>query len=308
MKLVFMGTSIFAVPALQKLIDSSHEISGVITQPDRPSGRGGKLSFPPVKELAIKHNLPLYQPDKIRDPAAIEQVKALAPELIVVVSYGQIIPLPILNFPRYGCVNIHASLLPYYRGAAPIQRTIMAGETETGVTIMYMDEGLDTGDIIVQIKTDIATSMEHGELQAMLAEQGADLLLDTISQMAKGAITRLAQAHTRATYAHRLSREDEVVDWTRPARAIHNQLRALSPQPGGYTTIDGVKVKLYHTRVIENGTGTPGEIQKADSQGLWVQTGDGLLEIGELQRAGKKRMPVSEYLRGNSLKTGTLLV
>jgi len=304
-----MGTSIFAVPALQKLIDSSHDITGVVTQPDRPSGRGGKVSFPPVKDLAIKHGLPIYQPDKIKDPAAIEQVQALKPELIVVVSYGQIIPSAILAFPHYGCVNIHASLLPYYRGAAPIQRAIMAGERETGITIMYMDEGLDTGDIIVQIQTDIAPLMEHGELELLLAQQGAELLLDTIDKMEKGLVTRIAQDHARATYAHRLSREDEVVDWDQPAMTIHNQLRALSPQPGGYTTIDGVKVKLYHTHVTENGATRPaGEVQRADNQGLWVQTGDGILVIGEMQKAGKKRMPVVEYLRGNSLKTGTLLV
>lgn len=309
MKLVFMGTSIFAVPTLQKLIDSPHRIVGVISQPDRPSGRGAKLSASPVKELAIRYDLPLYQPEKIKDAAAVEQVKMLGPELIVVVSYGQIIPAAILTYPRYGCLNVHASLLPRYRGAAPIQRAVMAGDSETGVTIMYMDEGLDTGDIIMQIKMGISPAMEHGELEPMLAEMGAALLLETIDNLEKGQISRIPQDHASATYAQRLSREDEVVDWTKPAQLIHNQLRALSPLPGAYTVINGAKVKIYKTRVVENAMeGLPGEVLKADAQGIWVQTGDGVLEIGELQKAGKKRMPVSEYLRGNSLLTGAMLV
>jgi len=303
-----MGTSVFAVPTLQNLIASSHQITGVISQPDRPSGRGGKLSPSPVKELAIQHDLIVYQPNKIKEPEAIEQVQAMDPELIVVVSYGQIIPAALLNYPLYGCVNVHASLLPAYRGAAPVQRAIMAGESATGITIMYMDEGLDTGDIIVQTKTMISPEMEHGEMEAILAKQGAGLLLDTIDKMAKGKINRSPQDNARATYAHRLTREDEIVDWSRPAGEIHNQLRALSPQPGGYTSIDGVKVKLYHTRVIESGSGgLAGEVLRADNQALCVQTGEGVLEISELQKAGKRRMPVSEYLKGNSLKTGALL-
>lgn len=309
MKLVFMGTSLFAVPTLQKLIDSPHQIKTVISQPDRPSGRGGKLKASPVKDLAVKHDLRIYQPDSIKDSAAIALVKEMEADLIIVVSYGQIIPESILNYPPYGCINVHASLLPYYRGAAPIQRAIMAGERETGITIMYMDKGLDTGDIIIQKMTGIGPDMEHGELESILANQGADLLLETMDLLEKGQVKGTPQEHSRATYAHRLSREDEVVDWTKSAGEIHNQLRALSPSPGGYTLIEGEKVKLYNTRVVEGLSGRPaGEIECADSRGLWVQTGQGILEIRELQRAGKKRMPVSEYLKGNSLKSGALLL
>jgi len=306
---VFMGTSAFAVPTLQRIIDSSHQIMAVISQPDRPSGRGGKLTPSPIKELALKYSLRVFQPDRIKEPSAIQQVQAMEADLIVVVSYGQIIPASILYYPRYGSINVHASLLPYYRGAAPIQRAIMAGEKETGITIMYMDEGLDTGDIIVQTKTAIGPNMEHGELEPLLAEQGANLLLDTMAMLEKCQVKRTPQDHARATYAQRLMREDEVVDWSQPAVNIHNQLRALSPLPGGYTVVDGVKVKLFNTRAIEGMSGRlAGEIERADSQGLWVQTGQGILEIGELQKAGKRRMPVSEYLKGNSMKTGDLLV
>jgi len=304
-----MGTSAFAVPTLQRIIDSSHQIMAVISQPDRPSGRGGKLTPSPIKELALKYSLRVFQPDRIKEPSAIQQVQAMEADLIVVVSYGQIIPASILYYPRYGSINVHASLLPYYRGAAPIQRAIMAGEKETGITIMYMDEGLDTGDIIVQTKTAIGPNMEHGELEPLLAEQGANLLLDTMAMLEKCQVKRTPQDHARATYAQRLMREDEVVDWSQPAVNIHNQLRALSPLPGGYTVVDGVKVKLFNTRAIEGMSGRlAGEIERADSQGLWVQTGQGILEIGELQKAGKRRMPVSEYLKGNSMKTGDLLV
>lgn len=307
--MVFMGTSAFAVPTLQRIIDSSHQIMAVISQPDRPSGRGGKLTPSPIKELALKYSLRVFQPDRIKEPSAIQQVQAMEADLIVVVSYGQIIPASILYYPRYGSINVHASLLPYYRGAAPIQRAIMAGEKETGITIMYMDEGLDTGDIIVQTKTAIGPNMEHGELEPLLAEQGANLLLDTMAMLEKCQVKRTPQDHARATYAQRLMREDEVVDWSQPAVNIHNQLRALSPLPGGYTVVDGVKVKLFNTRAIEGMSGRlAGEIERADSQGLWVQTGQGILEIGELQKAGKRRMPVSEYLKGNSMKTGDLLV
>lgn len=307
--MVFMGTSAFAVPTLQRIIDSSHQIMAVISQPDRPSGRGGKLTPSPIKELALKYSLRVFQPDRIKEPSAIQQVQAMEADLIVVVSYGQIIPASILYYPRYGSINVHASLLPYYRGAAPIQRAIMAGEKETGITIMYMDEGLDTGDIIVQNKTAIGPNMEHGELEPLLAEQGANLLLDTMAMLEKCQVKRTPQDHARATYAQRLMREDEVVDWSQPAVNIHNQLRALSPLPGGYTVVDGVKVKLFNTRAIEGMSGRlAGEIERADSQGLWVQTGQGILEIGELQKAGKRRMPVSEYLKGNSMKTGDLLV
>lgn len=307
--MVFMGTSAFAVPTLQRIIDSSHQIMAVISQPDRPSGRGGKLTPSPIKELALKYSLSVIQPDRIKELSAIQQVQAMEADLIVVVSYGQIIPASILYYPRYGSINVHASLLPYYRGAAPIQRAIMAGEKETGITIMYMDEGLDTGDIIVQTKTAIGPNMEHGELEPLLAEQGANLLLDTMAMLEKCQVKRTPQDHARATYAQRLMREDEVVDWSQPAVNIHNQLRALSPLPGGYTVVDGVKVKLFNTRAIEGMSGRlAGEIERADSQGLWVQTGQGILEIGELQKAGKRRMPVSEYLKGNSMKTGDLLV
>lgn len=309
MKLVFMGTSIFAVPTLQKIIDSLHTVAAVVTQPDRPSGRGGKVSFSPVKELALEYNLPIYQPDRIKEPGAVEQIEGVEPEIIVVVSYGQIIPASLLHYPQHGCINVHASLLPHYRGAAPIQRALMSGEKETGVTIMYMDEGLDTGDIIMQIQTEISPNMDHGELEAILAEKGADLLIETIALMENGNVKRFPQDNAAATYAQRLTREDEIIDWNQPAWTIHNQLRALSPAPGGYTIIDGIKVKLFNSEVIDKkDKSSVGEVIKADNEGLWIQTGNGVLGVREVQKAGKRRMPVSEFLKGNNFKIGSLLV
>ncbi|MBP1760641.1 MAG: Methionyl-tRNA formyltransferase [Firmicutes bacterium] len=308
MKIVFMGTSEFSVPSLQKILEADHEIIGVITQPDRPRGRGQKLIPSPIKEFALKHGLEIYQPEKIRDEAAIDYVRSWDPDLVVVVSYGQIIPLEILDFPKLGCINVHASLLPRYRGAAPIQRAIMAGEHVSGVTTMAMDKGLDTGDIIMQLPVKIGADMDHGIYSEVLATAGADLLIDTLAVIKSGSYPRRKQDSAKATYAHMISREEERIKWQKPALTIYNQIRALSPQPAAYTSFGDNRFKIFSTRVVDdNASAAPGEIVEINPTRILVQCANGMLEIRELQLAGKKRMPSSEFLKGFKLKTGDVL-
>lgn len=308
MKIVYMGTSLFAVPSLQSLIKSRHQVVGVVSQPDRPRDRGKRISPTPVKEIATQHDIPVYQPARIKSPEAIEQIKLWQPELIVVVSYGQIIPRQILEYPALGCINVHASLLPRYRGAAPIQRALMAGEKISGITTMFMDEGLDTGDIILQLEVPVKDEYDHGQLEVILAEIGALLLAETIDQLESGNAPRIPQQEELASYAGRITREDEKIDWSQSAEMIHNQIRALSPNPGAWTTIDNNKTKIYKSRVISNDeSGVISQIVEVGNDEFSVQSGKGILEILEVQRAGKKRMPASDFLRGCQLQPGTLL-
>lgn len=308
MNIVYMGTSIFAVASLESLIASHHQVVGVVSQPDRPRGRGKRISPTPVKEMAEQHGIPVYQPGKIKSPEAIQQIKLWQPDLIVVVSYGQIIPPEILHLPALGCINVHASLLPRYRGAAPIQRALMEGEKISGITTMFMDEGLDTGDIILQLEVPIKDEHDHGQLESILAHKGALLLLETIDQLQNGTAPRIPQQHELATYAARITPNDEKIDWSQPAESIHNQIRALSPTPGAWTTIDNNKTKVYKSRVIsDDGSGVISQIVEVGNEGFLVQSGKGMLEILEVQRAGKKRMPVADFLRGYKLQPGTLL-
>ena len=308
MKIVYMGTSLFAVPSLQGLIKSRHQVVGVVSQPDRPRDRGKRISPTPVKEIATQHDIPVYQPARIKSPEAIEQIKLWQPELIVVVSYGQIIPRQILEYPALGCINVHASLLPRYRGAAPIQRALMAGEKISGITTMFMDEGLDTGDIILQLEVPVKDEYDHGQLEVILAEIGALLLAETIDQLESGNAPRIPQQEELASYAGRITREDEKIDWSQSAEMIHNQIRALSPNPGAWTTIDNNKTKIYKSRVISNDeSGVISQIVEVGNDEFSVQSGKGILEILEVQRAGKKRMPASDFLRGCQLQPGTLL-
>lgn len=308
MNIVYMGTSVFAVPSLESLIASRHRLVGVVSQPDRPRGRGKMVNPTPVKEIATQHGIPVCQPVKIKSAEAIQQIKLWQPELIVVVSYGQIIPKEILEYPALGCINVHASLLPRYRGAAPIQRALMEGEKISGITTMFMDEGLDTGDIILQLEVPVKDEYDHGRLEAILAEKGAWLLGETIDQLEKGTAPRIPQQHELATYAGRITREDEKIDWSQPAEAIHNRIRGLSPNPGAWTTIDQHKTKVYKSRVKSNdGSGVISQVVEVGRDGFSVQTGKGIIEILEVQRAGKKRIPAIDFLRGCQLQPGTLL-
>ncbi|NLV20522.1 MAG: methionyl-tRNA formyltransferase [Syntrophomonadaceae bacterium] len=308
MKIVFMGTSEFSIPSLQKMLAAELKIIGVVTQPDRPRGRGQKLIPSPIKEFALQHGLEIYQPERIRDDQAIDYVRSWDPDLIVVVSYGQIIPPEILEFPRLGCINVHASLLPRYRGAAPIQRAIMAGETISGVTIMAMDQGLDTGDIIMQLPVKIGADMDYGIYAEVLANAGADLLIDTLAVIKSGSYPRRKQDSHKATYAHMISREEERIKWQQPALTIYNQIRALSPRPAAYTSLGDHRFKIFSTQIIDKNISTaPGEITAINPTGIVVQCAEGMLEISDLQLAGKKRMASSEFLKGFKLKIGDVL-
>lgn len=305
MRIVFMGTSTFAVPSLEALLGAGHQVLAVVTQPDRPRGRGKHLQAPPVKEAALQHQLTIFQPLRIKNQEAANQVKQWDPELIVVAAYGQIIPAEILHYPRYGCINVHASLLPGYRGAAPIQRALMAGENQLGVTIMEMNEGLDTGDIISQQEISVTDAEDHGLVEARLARAGADLLIKTIADITAGQAPRIPQDESRSHYAPRISPGEERIEWSWPAREIHNQIRALSPEPAAYFSWEGQKIKAFRSQVLEEQhQENPGQIVAVDGEGFSVQTGRGVLKILEVQRQGKRRMTAGDFLRGVRLRAG----
>ena len=302
MRILFMGTPEFAVASLRRLVEDGHEICGVFTQPDKPKNRGHKLAFSAVKEYALAHDLPVYQPAKLRDGAALALARELAPELIVVAAYGKILPEDILNVPRRGAINVHASLLPLYRGAAPVNRAIMQGERVTGITIMYMAKELDAGDMLLQAETPIDPEENAAELMARLAEIGAQALHDALAAVESGAAVRTSQHHEDATYAPMLSREEAPVDWTRPAQTIRNQVRGLIPWPCACTVLGGQTVKVYRTAPGRATTAAPGTILSGGKQGIEVACGDGeSLYITELQPEGGRRMSAEAYLAGHPL-------
>lgn len=309
MRIVFMGTPDFAVPSLKALVEAGHEICGVFTQPDKPKNRGMKLQAPPVKEYALSVGLPVFQPAKLRDGEALGILKGLEPELIAVAAYGKILPVDILELPRLGCVNVHSSLLPKYRGAAPINWAILDGEDETGVTIMFMAEGMDTGDILAQRATPIRLDENAAQLFDRLAQMGADLLVETVAGIEAGTVKAAPQDESRASHAPMLSRELSPMDWSRTARQLHDQVRGLYPWPAAVTTVDGVRCKILRTALGEDAGGqAPGTVLQADKRGLRVACGDGkALEILELQPDGKKAMAASAFLMGHPIRTGTVL-
>ena len=304
MRSLFMGTPDFAVASLKRLVEDGHTICGVFTQPDKPKNRGHKMAFSPVKEYALSQQLDVYQPLKMRDGEAFGIVEALAPELIVVAAYGKILPEEILNFPRYGSINVHSSLLPRYRGAAPINWAILDGEAETGVSIMYMAKELDAGDVIVQKTTPIGPEEDALSLTVRLAELGAQALAETVEALEKGTAVRTPQDGSKMTYASMLSREMSPIDWSRSVHEISCQVRGLIPWPCATTdVIHGEVMKLY--RVQETGqdtTARPGTILAAGKAGIDIACGDGrVLRITELQAQGGKRMAASAYLLGHPI-------
>ena len=308
MRIVFMGTPDFAVASLEKLIYSGCEIAAVVTQPDRPRGRGKKLTPPPVKERALEAGLRVLQPERVKDSGFIEALKALSPDIIIVVAYGQILPEEIINLPAMGCINVHASLLPKYRGAAPINWCIINGESRTGVTTMYMDKGMDTGDILLQRETEIGEDETAGELHDRLAVLGADLLLETLEGIQRKEVERKAQDHSAATYAPQLDRETGRVDWNSDAKSIYNLIRGTNPWPGCYTVYKGERMKLWEAKVLEQKSrGTAGKVLEAGHGGMLVQAGSGTLLVTKIQMPSSRVMTVDEYLRGNSLETGYIL-
>lgn len=308
MKIVFMGTPDIAVGCLQKIIDEKHEILGVVTQPDKPVGRGKKMGMPPVKELALKYDIPVYQPIKARDEEFVQVLRELNPDLIVVVAFGQILPKSILDIPKLGCVNVHVSLLPKYRGAAPINWVIINGEEKTGVTTMYMDEGLDTGDMILTSEFALDDEITAGELHDIMKEEGALLLKQTIDLIAKGEAPRIPQNHEEFTYAPMMNKTLGQIDFSKSAKEIHNLVRGVNPWPSAYTTYKGQTMKVWKTNVLnETSDKHPGTILKVDKEGIRVSTKDNVLLIKEIQMPGKKRVLVEEYIKGNSIETNEIL-
>ena len=298
MKIVYMGTPPFAVPPLQSLISAGHEVVGVVTRIDRPAGRGKVLTPPPVKVAAGQSGVPVFQPKRVREPESIAQIRAMGPDVIVVAAYGQILPGEILALPKYGCVNIHASLLPAYRGAAPINWAIINGETRTGITIMQMDEGMDTGAVLAQESIPIDPRDTTGTLAEKLSQIGSWLVVDSLSRIEAGEISPVPQDPAKATYAPLLKKEDGLIDWEAAAAEIHNRVRGLSPWPGAFSFLDGAMVKVLETEVAE-GSGDPGTLTLQGKDSLTVGTGKELLRIVSMQPEGKKPMTAAEFLRGH---------
>ena len=304
MKIVFMGTPDFAVPCLDRIIKDGHEVAAVYTQPDKPVGRHAVLTPPPVKELALKHNIPVHQPVKLRDGTVCRELNEIAPDCIVVVAYGRILPEDILNVPPLGCINIHGSLLPKYRGAAPIQWSVINGDPETGVTAMFMDVGMDTGDIIDEVKTPIPEDMTAGELFDYLAPMGAELLSATLKKLENGTAVRHPQNEADATMAPMLSKEMGALDFAKPARTLHNAVRGMNPWPGCTCRANDKKLKVHKTAVTD-GKGRPGEILSLEP--LTVACGEGALTLLTVQPEGKPRMAGDAWVRGARLVPGDSL-
>lgn len=301
MKIVFMGTPDFAVPCLEALIKSGYDVCGVFTQPDKPKGRGYALAPPPVKVTALENNIPVYQPTTLKDGEALTILNELSPDCIVVVAYGKILPKDILDLPRYGCINVHASLLPKYRGAAPIQWSVINGETETGVTTMYMDVGLDTGDMIMKKSCEIGENETAGQLHDKLSSLGAQLIVDTVKALENGSATREKQDDSQSCYSPMLDKSLCRIDWNQTAQQVHNKVRGLSPWPVAVASINGKKVKIHQTVKCAD-SGTPGEIISLSP--LTVACGCGSVIINELQLEGKKRMDSGSFLNGHKLSIG----
>jgi methionyl-tRNA formyltransferase len=307
-RILFMGTPAFALPSLQILHEQKYPIIGVVSQPDRPHGRGLKEVAPPVKILAQQLGLPVFQPEKVKDPSFLEKFYQLKPDMVVVVAFGQILPKDIIDYPPLQCLNIHPSLLPKYRGAAPINWPIVRGETKTGVTIMLMDEGMDSGDILTQEETQLGDTETYGELHDHLAKLGATLLIKTIEQVVNGTAQRQSQDASGVTFAPRLKKETGKIDWNNKVSDIVNLIRGLSPSPAAYTHLEGQVLKIFSAEAIQNKVSeVSGTIGAISPEGLPVAASDGYVILKDVQLAGKKRMLTQDFLRGHRLKPGTVL-
>ena len=296
LKVVFMGTPEFAVPSLAALVDKT-EILCVVTQPDRPKGRGHKLQPPPVKVFALENNLPVIQPPKVKAAEVVEQLAALQPDLIVVVAFGQILSQKILDIPRFGCINVHASLLPKLRGAAPIEWSIIRGETVTGVTTMQMNAGLDTGDMLLASEVKITDEMILPELRERLMSTGANLLLKTLDLLQRGELQPVKQDDSLSTYAPLLKKDTGLIDWQKPAREVHNLIRGL--YGSAFATLNGLKLKIFRSRLVDENISLDAGQLKIDGQRIFVGTGDGALELLELQAPNSKKLSAADFLRGH---------
>ncbi len=308
MKIVFMGTPDFAVPTLNKLYESEHEIAAVFTQPDKPKGRGYKLAPPPVKVLALEHGTPVYQPESLKkQPEIWDVLKEIAPDVIVVAAYGKILPKQVLDIPKYHCVNVHGSLLPKYRGAAPIQWSVLNGDDETGITTMLMGEGLDTGDILLQRSTPIGENETAAELFDRLAEIGADLLIETLEKLEKGEITPVKQDEELATYASILTKDMCMIDFNKPVKEVHKKICGLSDWPCAVTTLDGKRLKVFRSQIVKDKMPGQQAGTVVDTKQFCVCCADGVIKLTEVQAEGSKRMRSEDYLRGKPITPGTIL-
>ena len=306
MRVIFMGTPDFATGTLEEIVLAGHEVVGVVTQPDKPKGRGKTLMPTPVKEVAMKYNLPVYQPKKVREPEFVEVLRGLKPDVMVVAAFGQIISKEILEMPKYGCINVHASLLPAYRGAAPIQWAVINGDKESGVTIMQMDEGIDTGDMIEKVVVPIVEDETGGSLFDKLSQAGAKLCVKVLQDLEDGKAVREKQPEESTTpYARMIDKKMGAIDWEKPAKEIEQLIRGLNPWPSAYTRLQGKTLKIWKAEVLlEHSQEAPGQITEVTKDSLVVQTGQGRLKILELQLEGKKRMDAASFLRGYALKEG----
>lgn len=309
MRIVFFGTPQFAVPTLRRLLASSHTVCGVVTQPDRPRGRGQRVSESPVKALALQHHVPVIQPDRLRDPAVMETLRDWAPDLGVVAAYGQLIPEETLSLPRLGMINVHASLLPKYRGAAPVQRAVIDGEPETGVTIMRVEKMLDAGPMLAKVKRPIAPDETSDVVQNELSQLGADLLLEVVDRLEAGTQQEERQDATTCSYAPRLTKEEGLIDWTLPATDIHNRVRGFHPWPHAYTYLNGTRLIVLKTRVVDLPTdAAPGTIVEASGDALHVATGrQERIAIEQVQLDGGRPLHAREFLAGHRIAAGTRL-
>lgn len=312
MNIVFMGTPAFAVPCLDMLVAEGYNITAVVTQPDRPQGRKKVLAPTPVKEAALRHGIPVLQPQRLRSPEAVAELSKYEPDMIVTAAYGQILPQSVLDMPSLGCLNVHGSLLPKYRGGAPIQRCIINGEKATGITLMYMAAGLDTGDMIARVEVPIEDDDTAGTMFEKLSFAGAALLKEQLPRLTGGKVQAEPQNDEEATYAPNLTREDEKIDWTRTSREIYNQIRGLVPFSGGFTLWNGEVFKVWSAAVPENGAlvsdqAVPGTVLALTDNGIVVKTGDGSLTLTTVQPSGKKALDAAQFTRGTSMTTGTVL-
>jgi len=297
MRIVFIGTGEIGAPTLRALLNAEHEVAAVVTQPDKPVGREQRIESPPIKKEIATTGIPILQPPRIKDPQAIEEVRRLTPDVIVVAAYGQILPREVLEIPRLACLNLHASLLPRWRGAAPIQAAIAAGDSETGITVMYMAEGLDTGDILLQRSVEILPSDTGGSLHDRLAQVAPEALLESLQLVAAANAPRIPQDNAFATYAPKLKREHGQIDWSESAEAIERKVRAYNPWPGAFMKVDGQNLKVFSASVVDL-NGEPGEILRSDKD-LIIATGKGALSLTEVQLEGKRRMIAAKFLRGH---------
>lgn len=308
MRIVFMGTPDFSVPTLEALLKGGHEVIGVVTQPDRPKGRGKAVLMTPVKEKALEYGIPVYQPVKAREESFVELLRSLKPDAMVVIAFGQILPKAILDIPKYGCINIHASLLPKYRGAAPLQWVVLEGEKETGITTMMMDVGMDTGDMLEKLVVPVDKKETYGSIHDKLSVLGGELILSTLEKLENGTLERTPQPEDEATYTKKITKVMGDIDWTEDAAVIERYIRGLNPWPSAYTSWNGKTLKIWDADVLEQEySGEPGEIIKVEKDGVLVKTGKDTLVLREVQLEGKKRMEIQAFLRGYQLSHGTIL-